>query len=160
WPPTSRPSATSRSRCRCRPEVGRRPRGWRDAAGRRDPRAPGVGPRPGGGRIRRARRRAGGAGRHRLPERAARGRPGPLFDAPAPIDWAALARRHVGVIDAGHPTRDQLDALHAIRNDFGHSEVGYDAPVDPRLAARTYYLLHGTGVAPLRLLRLRGTVRY
>src|SRR5262245_9009052 len=75
-----------------------------------------------------------------------------FFDAAAPIDWAALARRHVRVIDAGHPTRAQLEALRAIRNDFGHSEVGYDAPVDPRLAVRTYYLLHGTGVTPLRLL--------
>jgi len=83
-----------------------------------------------------------------------------FFDAPAPIDWAGLARRHVGVIDPGHPTLEQLATLQAIRNDFGHAEVGYDAPVDPRLAAGTYYLLHGTGVTPLRLLRLRGTVRY
>lgn len=88
------------------------------------------------------------------------------FDPFQSVDWRKLAERDLKDFNVDHPTPEQVARLtkhlqeHPDDETGTSSEIHFTSPLEPRMTRGLYYLLSGSNLQPLRLLRLNGTMRF
>lgn len=88
------------------------------------------------------------------------------FDPFQSVDWRKLAERDLKDFNVGHPTPEQVATLtkhlqeHPDDETGTSSEIHFTSPLEPTMARGFYYLLSGSNLQPLQLLRLNGTMHF
>lgn len=88
------------------------------------------------------------------------------FDPFQSVDWQRLAQRDLKDFNLNHPTPEQVAKLkkhlreHPLDERGISSEIHFVSPLEPAMTRGFYYLLSGTGLQPLQLLCLDGTMRF
>ena len=88
------------------------------------------------------------------------------FDPFQSVDWRKLAERDLKDFNLGHPKPEQVTGLkkylreHPDDETGTSSEIHFTSPLESGMTRGFYYLVSGTTVQPLQLLRLNGTMRF
>lgn len=88
------------------------------------------------------------------------------FDPFQSVDWRKLAERDMKDLNLSHPTPEQVARLtkhlqeHPDDETGTSSEIHFTSPLEPGMTRGLYYLLSGSNLQPLQLLRLNGTMRF
>ncbi len=88
--------------------------------------------------------------------------PGGGFRVPLPesqVAWKDIGLQILGK-DAGTPTGSRLTDLWQNKDNFGITEVNFQAPVPAAMKSRKYYVISADGLTPLRVRGLVGGIRY
>lgn len=82
------------------------------------------------------------------------------------VDWRRLAERDMKDFNLNHPTPEQVTRLkkhlqeHPDDETESSSEIHFTSPLETGMNRGFYYLLSGSSLQPLQLLRLNGTMRF
>jgi hypothetical protein len=88
------------------------------------------------------------------------------FDPFQSVDWRKLAERDMKDFSLSHPTPEQVAGLkkhlqeHPDDETGTSSEIHFTSPLEKGMTRSFYYLLSGSNLEPLQLLRLDGTMRF
>jgi hypothetical protein len=88
------------------------------------------------------------------------------FDPFKSVDWRKLAERDLKDFNLSHPTPEQVARLkkhlqeHPDDETGTSSEIHFTSPLEPGMTHGFYYLVSGSKLQPLQLLRLSGTMRF
>ncbi len=88
------------------------------------------------------------------------------FDPFQSVDWRRLADRDMKDFNLSHPTPEQVATLkkhlkeHPEDETGTSSEIQFISPLGTGMTRGFYYLLSGSSLQPLQLLRLNGTMRF
>jgi hypothetical protein len=88
------------------------------------------------------------------------------FDPFQSVDWRRLAERDMKDFNLSHPAPEQVAGLrkhlqeHPDDETGTSSEIHFTSPLEPGMTRGFYYLLSGSSLQPLQLLRLNGTMRF
>jgi hypothetical protein len=88
------------------------------------------------------------------------------FDPFQSFDWRKLAERDLKDFNVDHPTPEQVATLkkhlqeHPDDETGTSSEIHFTSPLAPGMTRGFYYLVSGSDLQPLQLLRLSGTMRF
>lgn len=88
------------------------------------------------------------------------------FDPFQSVDWRQLAERDMKDFNPSHPTSEQVARLKKHLQERPDeetdtpSEIHFTSPLETRVTRGFYYLLSGSSLQPLQLLRLNGTMRF
>ena len=88
--------------------------------------------------------------------------PGGGFRVPLPeaqVPWKNIALQVVGK-EAATPSGSRLTDLWQNKDNFGITEVNFQAPVPAAMKTRKFYVISADGLTPLRMRQLVGGVRY
>ena len=88
------------------------------------------------------------------------------FDPFQSVDWRRLAERDMKDFNLSHPTPEQVARLkkhlqeHPDDETGTSSEIHFTSPLEAGMNRGFFYLLSGSSLQPLQLLRLNGTMRF
>lgn len=88
------------------------------------------------------------------------------FDPFQSVDWRRLAERDMKDFNLSHPTPEQVARLKKhlhedpVDETGTSSEIHFTSPLEIGMTRGFYYLLSGSTLQPLQLLRLNGTMRF
>jgi hypothetical protein len=88
------------------------------------------------------------------------------FDPFQSVDWRKLAERDMKDFNLSHPTPEQVAGLkkhlqeHPDDETGTSSEIHFTSPLETGMTRGFYYLLSGSSLQALQLLRLNGTMRF
>ena len=88
------------------------------------------------------------------------------FDPFQSVDWRRLAERDMKDFNLSHPTPEQVARLtkhlqeHPDDETGTSSEIHFTSPLEPGMTRGFYYLVSGSKLQPLQLLRLNGAMRF